>query len=146
MTHPWPEEESRDADFGDVFDEAMKPPKTGQDVIDELLVWLAVSRVHDVALSTNVVTAAERLERGLPKEIRLTPGSRPGEPTPEWAAASLARAYATQTLLRAQSSCAREWLKAWLLERHPLRHFAEHWRSCAKCQAAQARGTDVEVD
>lgn len=136
MMHPWPEDESRDAAFGGVFDEAMKPPKTGQDIVDELLICLAVSRAHELALPPGVLTAAERIEKGLAMKIVLSSAATRHGPPPEWASASLSRAQATQTLLRGESSCTRRWLQAWLLERRPLKDFVEHWRTCGRCQSA----------
>ena len=136
MTNPWPEEESRTSEFGDVFDEALKPRRTGQDDVDDILVWLAVSRFHRIHVPEDVLTCLERVKRIEMGEITFR-AILSSESIPRWRVERLARARAAEALLRGQSRCAEDWLKAWLLERHPLRHFVAHWGSCAKCQAAQ---------
>jgi len=47
MTHPWPDEESLNAKFGGVFDEALNPPPTGQRLVDEILVGARAMRASD---------------------------------------------------------------------------------------------------
>ncbi len=67
MTHPWPEEESLTSQLGDVFDEALTPHKTGQEVVDELLEAAALMR----AAGRPVPGVIENLERMAAIEVFL---------------------------------------------------------------------------
>lgn len=59
MTHPWPEEESLASQLGDVFDDALTPQRTGQEIVDELLDAAALMR----AAQRPVPGVIEKLER-----------------------------------------------------------------------------------
>ena len=59
MTNLWPEEESLASKLGSVFDEAFKPHRTGDEIIDEILQAAAAARAAGKVIPEVVL----RLER-----------------------------------------------------------------------------------
>ena len=72
MTDLWPEEDSPASNLGSVFDEAIRPHKTGQQIVDERLGFAAALRTRGKPVS-EVLQRAERRE-----VLERFMGSKPG--------------------------------------------------------------------
>jgi hypothetical protein len=133
VTNPWPDAESLDAKLGGVFDEALNTPKTGQEILDDLLVLGAKLRLEG-ALPPRQLEVLERLESGIAIELVMLEASATTADgiLTDQDLKRFERCRATGVLLSGASECAR----AWLHDRHPLQGFIEHWRTCVPCQAA----------
>ncbi len=122
MIDLWPEEDSPTSKLGRVFDEAMRSPKTYQQIRNGLLDRARTLR----ARREPVPEVLERLERNCALQT-----------------------LAGQVLNGTVSKCAEAWLRERGPFEHTLpEEFVEHWRVCATCQAAlrgERNGQESEV-
>ena len=110
MTHLWPEDDSLAWKLGSVFDDALRPPKTHEQVRHELL-----DRARSLrARREPVPEVLKRLERN-------------------WALQALAE----QVLNGRVPECAGAWLRerGHFASSLP-EEFVTHWRDCAACQGS----------